>query len=233
MDGTQAMSKGLKPSGPESHTSSVLVPRYCCGTLHQLSTSSSSFSPPLFLFLRKKINLSHRLLPPTSFSSLLLLLLVWDGRRKSTGAICTTLSWILLHCLAAAADTHDRLRRLRVCVYRSKRSSGRRGEEMRRDDEERTEGRRVGAKERGGLPVLWKQKNLEYDLERLWSYVMGLDLKPWHESITASFSCRMKKTLQWPYICLTFGTFGRRKFLYKTHFHTRQHTFPHLRCCRL
>lgn len=45
MDGTQAMSKGLKPSGPESHTSIVLVASNRCRTLQQLSTS------PSFLFL--------------------------------------------------------------------------------------------------------------------------------------------------------------------------------------
>lgn len=50
MDGTQAMSKGLKPSGPESHTSIVLLASYRCSTLHRLFTSSSSFSFPFFFF---------------------------------------------------------------------------------------------------------------------------------------------------------------------------------------
>lgn len=96
MDGTQAMSKGLKPSGPESHTSIVLVASYRCRTLQQLSTSPSS----LFLF-----NLSHGLLP----------LLMWDGRRERW-PICSTLSWIVLRCLAVAAVTDDRLRSF-ACVF--------------------------------------------------------------------------------------------------------------------
>lgn len=61
MDGTQAMSKGLKPSGPESHTSIVLVASHRCRTLQQLSTSSSFFFPSLFFFFFL-LNLSHGLL---------------------------------------------------------------------------------------------------------------------------------------------------------------------------
>lgn len=102
MDGTQVMSKGLKPSGPESHTSIVLVASHRCRTLQQLFTTSP-FSFPFFFFF--KLNLSHGLLP----------LLMRDGRRERW-AICTTLSWIVLRCLAVAAVTDDRLRSF-ACVF--------------------------------------------------------------------------------------------------------------------
>lgn len=58
-----------------------------------------------FFFFFLKLNLSHGLLP----------LLMRDGRRERW-AICTTLSWIVLRCLAVAAVTDDRLRSF-ACVF--------------------------------------------------------------------------------------------------------------------
>lgn len=114
MDGTWTMSEGLKPTGPESHTSIVLVASHRCRTHQQLSTSFFFFPLPFFFFFFL-LNLSHTSSLP---------LLMWDGRRKRW-AICTTLSWIVLRCLAVAAVTDDRLRSfVCVCVYPSKEVAG-------------------------------------------------------------------------------------------------------------
>lgn len=101
--------KRVKPAGPESHTSTVLVASLCCRTL------SGSPPPPLsFFFFTQPI---WRASP----------LLVWDGRQEHW-AICTTLSRIVLRRLAVAAVTDDRLTSF-ACVYPSKRAAALAGRE--------------------------------------------------------------------------------------------------------
>lgn len=62
MDGTWTMSEGLKPTGPESHTSIVLVASHRCRTHQQLSTSFFFFPLPFFFFYSTYLT---RLLSPS------------------------------------------------------------------------------------------------------------------------------------------------------------------------
>lgn len=75
-----------------------------------------------------------------------------DEKRR---AICTTLSWIVLRCLAVAAVTDDRLRSfVCVCVYPSKEVAG----------EEKERGKEGREREVGCHPLKKKTKKTTQEL---------------------------------------------------------------------
>lgn len=130
--------KRVKPPGPESHTSTVLVASLCCRTL---SGSPPPPPPPSlsFFFFTQPI---WRASP----------LLVWDARQEHW-AICTTLSWIVLRRLVVAAVTDDRLTSF-ACVYPSKRAAALGG------------GSRQGG--RGGMPPVKHKSTAGYPKIIVW-----------------------------------------------------------------